>query len=415
MDRKIERSFWTRRRVISVLGILVILCLVSVIVFKAFGFVPAVHSERITISTVQLMDFAEVIPVSGTVEPIRTVNVDAVEGGVVENVFVEDGAHVEVGQPLIRLSNTSLSLDFMNRETQIIEQINNLRSTRISLLQNQRQTEDQLMEVENQLLVVERQYKADTLMAAKKAISDIELFNSRRSYELALKRHSVMQRRVREDAVYRKSQLKRIDGSIELMERNLEAIRLNLENLLVKAPISGQLNSFDVEIGETKVRGQHLARIDRLEAFKISASIDQYYLNKVKRGQLAVFEYGGQVYELVVSKVSPTITGGLFEAEFEFPDGQPVHLTRGQMFQLRISLSAETKAVVIPKGAFYQSSGGEWMFVIDHTRKARKRKVQLGRQNTQFIEVLSGLKDGEEVITSAYDGFSEHEEIRINK
>lgn len=415
MDRQIKQVFWTKTRLFSVLGGLLLLVLVTVVVVKAIGFSPDVSAQRITISTVEYGDFSEVIPVSGTVEPIRTVNVDAVEGGVVEEIFVEDGAEVNEGQPLIRLSNTSLSLDYMNRETQVIEQINNLRSTRISLLQNQRQTEDQLLDVESQLLLVERQYKADTLMARQKAISDIALFNSRQTYQLAYKRHGVMKQRVQEDEKYRKGQLKRIDASIELMERNLQAIRLNLENLWVKAPITGQLNSFDVEIGETKLRGQHIARIDRLEAFKISANVDQYYLNKIKVGQPTVFDYGGQAYELIVSKVSPTITAGLFETEFEFQGDLPPNLTRGQMFQLRISLSAQTKAYLLPKGAFYQSSGGEWVFVLDAQGMAQKRDIQLGRQNTDYMEVISGLEAGERVITSAYDGFKEHEEIRIDK
>lgn len=413
MDRKLERKFWDRKRIISWSGIAFFIVAVTFVVFRAIGFTPQVDGQRITISEVQYRGFSEVIPVSGTVEPIKTVNVDAVEGGVVEEVFVEDGATVVEGQILIRLSNTALSLDFMNRETQIIEQINNLRSTRIALLQNQRQTEDQMLDVENQLLLIEKQFQVDTQLATQKAISDIELFNSTRSHELANKRFRIMKKRVAEDELYRRKQLSRIDASIDLMERNLEAIRKNLENLLVKAPISGQLNSFDLEIGETKSRGQHIARIDQLDAFKVSASIDQYYLNKLRVGQSAQCDYGGKAYQLMVVKVSPTINAGQFEAELEFKDQLPPKLTRGQMFQLRISLSATADAYVIPKGAFYQSTGGEWVFVLDDEHYARKRTIELGRQNTDYIEVLSGLEEGERIITSTYDGFKEHEQIQI--
>lgn len=415
MDRQIKKSFWSKYRIGTWLGVVSVLLVVSAFVLKALGFTHEVSADRLSISAVKLEGFKEVIPVNGTVEPITSIMVNTVEGGRVEEVFVQEGATVVKGDALLRLSNTAVSLDFMNRETQIIEQINNLRSTRIALLQNQRQSEDQLIEIENQLKIVTRQYKTDTLLASKKAISDLELFNSERAHEITNKKFSLAKTRAYEDERYRRTQIARIDGSIELMERNLDAIRKNLENLVIKAPLTGQLNSFDHELGATLQRGQNVGRVDNLESFKVSALVDQYYLNRVRQGLEAEFDYGGHTYSLTLSKVSPTVAGGQFEVEFNFGEERPENLTRGQLFQVRISLSAESEALLVPKGAFFQSSGGKWMYVLDQEGKASQRPVELGRQNTKYIEVLGGLQNGERVITSSYEAFKEHQDIKISQ
>jgi len=415
MDRHIEKSFWSKYRVGTWLGVAAMLLVVSAFVVKALGFTHEVSADRLSINEVKLEGFKEVIPVNGTVEPITSIMVNTVEGGRVEEVFVQEGASVTRGDALLRLSNTALSLDFMNRETQIIEQINNLRSTRIALLQNQRQSEDQLIEIENQLKIVVRQYRTDTLLASKKAISELALFNSERAHEITNRKFELAKTRAYEDERYRRTQIARIDGSIELMERNLDAIRKNLENLVIKAPLTGQLNSFDHELGATLQRGQNVGRVDNLESFKISAQVDQYYLNRVRQGLEAEFDYGGNTYKLALSKVSPTVAGGQFEVEFNFTDQRPENLIRGQLFQIRISLSAESEALLVSKGAFFQSSGGKWMYVLDEEGKASQRPVELGRQNTKYIEVLGGLQKGEKVITSSYEAFKEHQYIKISQ
>lgn len=415
MDRKIEKTFWAKYRLGTWIGVAVLLLVVSGFVLKAMSFVHEVDGSRLSIGKVAQEGFREVIPVSGTVEPKTSVMVNTVEGGRVEEVLVQEGDNVVKGDPLLRLSNTALSLDFMNRETQIIEQINNLRSTRIALMQNQRQSEDQLIDVENQLKIVARKYQSDTMLAGQKAISGLELFNSERAYEITHKKYTLAKERAYEDERYRQTQIARIDGSIDLMERNLDAIRRNLESLVIKAPLAGQLNSFDHELGATLQRGQNVGRVDNLESFKVSAQVDQYYLNRIQQGLEAEFDYGGTTYPLVLSKVSPTVTGGQFEVEFNFLDNKPSNLTRGQLFQIRISLSAESIALLVPKGAFFQSSGGKWMYVIDANDEAVQRQVELGRQNTQYIEVLSGLSAGERVITSSYETFKEHQHIKISQ
>ncbi|MCB0738224.1 MAG: efflux RND transporter periplasmic adaptor subunit, partial [Bacteroidetes bacterium] len=251
------------------------------------------------------------------------------------------------------------------------------------------------------------------LMAKKEMISEIEYFNSKTNYQYLKKKHALTQLRVQEDQLYRQTQLNRIDQSIELMERNLEAIRANLDNLVVKAPMDGQLNSFDHEEGESKVKGSSLGRIDQLGEFKITAMVDQYYLNRIKVGQKATFAYGDKDFELTIAKVSPTVTGSQFEVELHFTEQVPANLTRGQLFQLKISLSAVSESVLIPKGGFYQSTGGTWVFVIDTDGNGHKRNIKLGRQNITHIEVLEGLEPGDQVLISNYESFLEIEQLKL--
>ncbi|MFY0674609.1 MAG: efflux RND transporter periplasmic adaptor subunit [Bacteroidia bacterium] len=413
MDRKIETKFWNKKRISRWGALSALLFLVSFFGFKALNFTHKVERSRLQMATVQFTDFNESIPVSGSAEPIKTVMINALEGGRVEEVYLDEGTMVKAGDKLLKLSNTALSLDFMNRETQIIEQINNLRNTRIALQQNQRQNEDQLITFENQLKLIERQFLADTLLARKNAISDIEYFNSVQRYDLAKKQFVLAKQRVGEDELYRKTQIARIDASIHLMERNLDAIRKHLESLTVKAPIEGQLNSFDHEIGANLQRGQTIGRVDNLSGYKISAQVDQYYLNRIKTGIEAEFDYSGKKFWLIISKVSPTIMSGQFEVEFEFKDEVPSNLRRGQLFQIRILLSATAKALIITKGAFFQSSGGKWVFVTNKNGEAYKKPITTGRQNSRYIEITSGLVEGEEIIISSYEAFKEYDQINI--
>lgn len=415
MDRKIEKKKYPPKRIATLAVVFALTFGLVYMLLSAKETAHKVEAERVTIKSVKYGDFQEIIPASGTVEPLKTIMINATEGGRVDEVFVDDGAMVKEGQPLARLSNSSLMLDFMNRETQIIEQINNLRNTRISLQQNQRNTQDQLLDIESELLRTKRQYEADTILSSNEVISEIDYFNSKTQYEYLLKKYQLTKLRVAEDNKYRLRQMNQIDASIDLMNRNLEAIRKNLESLVVKAPMDGQLNSFDLEIGENRLKGQNIGRVDQIDSFKVTALLDQYYLNRVKIGQRAVFDYGGASYTVSVSKVSPTVVGTQFEIEMAFQDRMPKNLTRGQQFQLRISLSALTQAVLVPKGSFYQSTGGAWIYVLNKDMIGEKRTIKLGRQNTEFIEVLEGLEDGDQVITSSYESFLDTERIRITE
>lgn len=411
MDRKIEKKKWPLKKVVLLAAGVLLFTISIVFAIQSREVSFKVNKNKLTYGLAVYADFQDMVSFQGTVEPIRTIQLDAVEGGLVEEIYVENGSMVQKGQPLMRLSNTSLRLDFMNRETQIVEQINNLRSTRITLDQNKRQVQEQIVDLEYNLKEQERQFKVDSTLYLDSIISTNDFLASKANYIYLKEKKALLAERMNTDEAYRKSQLNRIDASVDMMERNLEAIRENLENLELKAPIDGQLNSFDHEIGQTKNRGENLGRIDQLGAFQISALVDQYYLNRMKVGQSAKATFSGKAFPMQVSKIFPTIINSQFETHLEFVDSLlPPNIRRGQNIQLRLELSATKKAIILPRGAFSQSNNGKYVYVVDGD-KAYKREVKLGSQNPEYIEVLEGLVEGEEIITSSYNSFGDAETI----
>lgn len=375
-----------------------------------------VEGDRLRTSVISKQRFDDVIALQGRVEPLRSFFLDAVEGGTVQEVFAEAGEQVTEGQPLLRLTNTSLMLDFMNRETQIVEQINNLRNTRIQMELNERQLQEQVLDIAFERENMQRQHAIDTTLYSNNVIT-------RQDYENSIARHSyledkqdLLENSYVKNKQFRALQMQRIDQSIEMMERNLQAIRQNLENLTVKAPMSGQLTSLNAEIGESKQRGENLGRIDVLDGYLIIAQVDEHFLGRVSVGQSAFFTSGGQRYDLELSKVYPEVSNNQFEIEFTFIDSIPEGIRRGQGLNLRLALSQSEKAILVERGAFYSSSGGKWVFVMNADgTEAYKRNVKLGRQNPDYIEVLEGLEPGETVITSSYDTYSDYDHIRITR
>lgn len=393
----------------------VVIAVIFLISQASGGKEATVERERLLIETVERGPFQEFVAINGTVQPIQTVFLDAVEGGKVDEVFVEDGMFVEAGQPLARLSNTTMMLDFMNRETQIIEQINNLRNTRITLEQTSQQLKASLLEVEHELDLIERQYKVDTALYSDKVISSLNYQNSEANYAYQQARKTLLEERIATEEDYRKFQMKRIDNSIDLMERNLEMIRQSLENLVIKAPIDGQLTGFNLEVGQQKNRGERLGQVDVVDAFKVRAQVDEHYLNRVEIGQQATFSLEGEMHTLEVTKVFPTVRNNQFEIELEFVNDHPISIRRGQSLQLRLTISAEREALLLGRGSFFQSTGGQWVFVLKESgEKAERQAIRLGSQNPQYYEVLEGLQPGDRVITSSYDYFKDAETLNIN-
>ena len=411
MDKVIQKKKWNIKKVLLIVGgPLLLVFLISLAVSsreKTFK----IKKTKLSYGAVRFADFQDMISFQGTVEPIKTILLDATEGGIVEEIWVEDGAMVEVNQALMRLSNTSLKLDFMNRETQIIEQINNLRSTRITLDQNKRQVQEQIIDLDYNLKEQTRQYRLDSSLYKDSVISRSVYLASASNYDYLQKKKAMLTDRLNTDEAYRKSQLGRIDASVDMMERNLEAIRGNLENLVLRAPISGQLNSFDHEIGQTKAKGENLGRIDRLEGYLVSAQVDQYYLNRMKIGQLAKVSFGGKKHKMQVVKILPTIVNSQFEVQLMFSDSLlPQNIRRGQNVQVRLELSAVKQALLVSRGSFSQSNGGKYVYVVEGG-EAFRRQVKLGNQNPEFIEIIEGLSKGEKIITSSYNAFGDAEKI----
>jgi len=414
MDKRIEKKKWTRTKMMYLAGIVVF------IILAFFGFkvinkkTYKVEASKISTKKVIEDDFQDVILIDGDVEPINLVLVNTLEGGSVEEIYIEDGILVEKGTPLLRLSNPSVTLGYMNQETAIVEQINNLRSLKLSLEKDQRDLAESLMDSENSLADVERSYKVDSILFSKDAIAKNDFINKSESYKYLQTKREFLNKNVKKSAQDNKTQIQQINISISLMQRNLELIHENIEKMLVRAPVSGMLSSFNPVIGESYQGNQTVAKIDVQAGFKIKGQVDEYYLSMVKPGQLARFSFNGELIDLKVKKVLPEVVNRRFEIELVFVNKSPESISIGQSLQVRLELSKSQRSLMLPRGSYFQSSGGQYVYVLNGDGEAHKRYIKLGSQNPSYYQVLEGLEVGEEIITSSYDEFKNYESIKIN-
>ena len=414
MDKRIEKKSWNRTKTLYLAGIIVF------IILAFFGFktmnrkIYKVDESRITVKKVTAGDFQDVILIDGDVEPINLVLVNTLEGGIVEEIFIEDGIFVEKGTPILLLSNPAVTLNYMNQETAIIEQINNLRSLKLSLEKDQRDLNESLIDSENSLADEERSYKVDSVLYTKDVIARNDYVDRQESYKYLKNKRDFMENNVNKSAKDNRIQIQQINTSISLMQRNLEFIHENIEKMLVRAPVSGMLSSFDPVIGESYIQNQTVAKIDVQSGFKIKGQVDEYYLSMVKPGQLARFSFDGNLIDLKVKKVLPEVVNRRFEIELVFVEDAPESVTIGQSLQVRLELSKAQKSLLIPRGSYFQSSGGQFVYVLDGNNEAHKRYIKLGSQNPSYYQVLEGLSEGEELITSSYDAYKNYESIKIN-
>lgn len=417
MDRKIEKKKWPPRKIAytaggAVLGFLVLYMLI----FADRSSRLNVDTERLTISTVARGPFQEFIPVNGSVQPIQTFYLDATEGGRVESKFVEAGTMVKKGDPILKLTNANLQLDVSYREALSFEQINNARNTRIVIEQNTTTVRAQLADVEYQVDRARRAFRRDSLLFSKRMLSELDFKQSRDDHDYWLKRLEIARESFRQDSLLRVNQIGQINASIARLQANLEMIKQNLDALVVRAPISGQLSSLNAEIGQSKSAGERLGQIDVLDSYKVRAGIDEFYISRIKPGQTGEFDFAGGSFRLTIAKVFPEVRDGRFEVDMEFPGAPPAGIRRGQTLQIRLELGDLAEATLIPRGAFYQKTGAQWIYVVDKSGSyAVKRPIKLGRQNPQAFEVLEGLEPGEQVITSSYDNFGDVDKLVLTK
>jgi HlyD family secretion protein len=415
MDRKIERR---SRRPLIIGGIGAAALAVVALVWFASGQQTSytLDGQRIRTATVETGAFEDFIPLRASVEPERSVFLDAIEGGRVEAILVEEGAFVEEGQPLVELSNTSLQLDVIAREAQVSEQLNNLRNTELAIEQNRLSLKSDLIEIDYQITRLER-------LVTRYEELEGNQFVSRNEYEDAVdelaywrNRREVTQESQKQDEIIRLAQMEQLRSSVTQLEKNLGLARANLENLLVRAPRAGQLTSLDAELGESKARGERLGQIDDVDRFKATAFVNEFYLNRVRVGQKAQLETGGRRYELEISKVYPEVQASQFEIDLRFTGEAPPDIRRGQTLQMRLVLGdLSERAVLLANGPFFNDTGGAWVFVLDRKGKvATRREVRFGRRNPNSIEVLGGLIEGDEVIISSYANFIEVERLFID-
>ena len=407
MDRKIKKKKWPPKRIagFAAVGLFVILVL-YVFLFRLSKSTLNVKTERITISTVTRGPFQEFIPIMGSVLPINTFYLNAVEGGRVEEIYLEAGTFVKEGDGILKLANTNLLLDIMWREAELFQQSNNLRNTRLSMEQYRLRLNQDLAEINNQLQQQKRTYERYKELAKDNLISKHEYELAKDQYDYLIKRKELTIESQMNDLEFRQGQIDALEASLKRMQDNLEIVKQKQDNLTIRAPVSGHLTALDSEIGQSKSPGQPLGQIDVLEGFRVRAAIDEHYIARVETGRTGEFDFAGKSYGLIVKKIYPEVKDRRFEVDLEFVGGGPEDITRGQTLHIRLELGDISEAILLPRGGFYQTTGGNWAYVVDESENvATKRKIRLGRQNPQVFEVLEGLGPGDRVITSSYESF----------
>lgn len=416
MDRVIVKSGLPIRKILVVVAALVF------VVFAVWFFVNqqggrslVIDNNRISISPVITGTFEDFIPVRSRVTPRKTVYLDAVEGGQIQRRLVEDGANVTAGELIVVLSNTSLQLDVTRNEAVVTEQLNNMRTIELQLEQNRLQHKTNLVELDYQIKRLGRQVKRLMNLDNAGVVIKSQLEDAADELEYFENRRTVTLESQATDARMQETQLAFLQKSSAQLEQNLGLARLNLDALNVRAPVTGKLSGLDVEVGQSIQRGGRLGQIDDPANFKLIANIDEFYLGRVDIGQSAYFEKDGERYELEVKKIYPQVNNGQFEIDLLFADAEPTSIRRGQTIQTRLTLGDAASAILIPNGAFYQDTGGNWMFVVTSDgSEAIRRIVKLGRRNSRYIEVLDGLEIGEEVVTSPYSSFKEMDRLALS-
>ena len=413
MDRVIEKKKWTPKKIATIAGATLFgLFIIYLLFFRDKSSRLYVEKDKLTIARVEQGRFQEFIPIDGVVQPLVTIYVDAVFGGRVEEIYIRDGAMVSEGEKILRLSNLSMEMQYIQQENHALEVLTNNQHTQLRLDPNKLALERQLADLDYQLDFARKDFNRKKQFYEENVISLEEYENAERDFNYALKRYDIALRTMRHDSLYTATQLKSIKESISRMQENIRMLNRNLDNLVIRAPISGQLSSFNSEVGETKNAGENLGQIDQTDGYKLRARIDERYVSRTHIGQNAEFEYGGKSYRLEISKIYSNITGGAFEVDLHFIDKAPEALRRGQTIQLRLQFSGVSEALIIPRGGFYQETGGNWIYVLDAAgNQAIKRNIRIGRQNIHHYEVVEGLLPGEEVIVSSYDGFGRKDRL----
>jgi len=416
MDRKIETT--SRRPLVigaSVAVVMVLLAMVYVSSDSSTSF--TLDGQRIRTAIVSNGMYEDFIPLRASVEPERTIYLDAIDGGRVEAIFVEEGAFVEEGQPLVDLSNTSLQLDVIAREAEVSEQLNNLRNTQLAIEQNRLKLKGDLIEIDFQIIKLTRLVKRYEELQGNQFISKTEYEDSRDELEYWGNRRLVTRESQEQDEKIRLAQIQQLNNSVGQLEKNLTLARGNLDNLLMRAPRAGRLTSLNAELGESKSRGERLGQIDDVDRFKATAMVNEFYLNRVRTGQQALLEIDGQKFRLEISKIYPEVRASQFEIDLRFVTDTPAGIRRGQTLQLRLILGdTQEQAILLANGPFFNDTGGAWVFVMSPDGKtALRRQVKLGRRNPNMVEVDSGLVPGDEVIISSYANFIEVERLFIDR
>ena len=394
------------------LGAFVIL--VVVLLLTGRRSVLRVDGSTILTGTARQGEFNDYIRVSGQVQPMTTVQLSPTEGGNVKRIVVEEGSHVNEGDVIVVLGNENLDMQILNSEAELAEKENMLRNTMISMEQQKLSVRQEKLSLQIEVRRARRAYEQNKALYEEKLIAKEEYLKASEDYELAKDKLELVTDRERQDSLYRSVQIAQMHESLENMRLNMNMIRRRKENLSVKAPISGELGLLDVELGQSVAAGAKIGQINNLDSYKIEAQIDEHYIDRVAPGLEATFERQSEKYSSVIRKVYPEVRDGKFKADFRFEGQQPENIRTGQTYYLKLQLGQSAEAILIPRGSFYQNTGGKWVYVLNADgTKATKHSVRIGRQNPQYYEVLEGLAPGDKVIISSYDSFGDKDELII--
>lgn len=417
MDRVIVRKKWSTKRILTIAGIAAIVGLIAASYYFTSGKSRLnVDTERITISEIKKGPFRETTPVNGVVLPITTIYLDAVEGGRVEEKYVEDGAIMKKDQPIMKLVNTDLELSLSNQETSVFNVLTQMQISRDNASQNTIGKLNQMADVDNALKEAERVYKLNKHLYEQKVIGSQEFKSSENLFNYQVLRKKLTEQILNQDSTSTKQQLDQMKQSYDRMKNALALMQRKVGDLVVRSPVDGQLTSMDAEIGQSKNKGERLGQIDVLSGFKVRADIDEHYISRIFIGLTGEFTFANKAYQLKIKKVFTQVINGRFQVDMDFIGEVPKGLRRGQTLQILLALSDETEAVLLARGGFFQQTGGNWIFkVSDNGKMAYKVDMQLGRQSTDYYEVLQGLKPGDKVVTSSYENYGTMQELVLKR
>ena len=412
MDRKIEKkkglALAFTKKALPFWGGAILLAFILWLIFRDDAKKLRIDADNVTIGTVTSGEFNDYIRISGQVAPMTTIQISPLEGGVVQQIVAEEGTRVHQGDVILILSNENLDMQILNSEADLAEKENILRNTMIQMEQQKLSVEQEKLQLQMEVRRNKRTYESQKALYDDGLIAREDFLKAEEDYELSNSRLKLVENRAKQDSLYRSVEITQMRESLDNMRQNMMMIRRRKDNLTIKAPIDGELGLLDVVLGQSVSAGSKIGQINNLDSYKIEAQIDEHYIDRVSAGLEATFERQSEHYLAQIRKVYPEVRDGKFKADFKFAEQQPENIRSGQTYYLNLQLGQPVEAILIPRGAFYQKTGGKWIYVLSSDgTKAVKRDIRIGRQNPQYYEVIEGLEPGEKVITSSYDNFGE--------
>ena len=416
MDRVIEKTKTQRllRYWPYMAGGCFLLVLVLWLLFGNHASTLKVNQDELTISNVQHAEFKDYVRTNGHVMPIQVVQISPEEGGIVMEKVAEEGTMVHKGDVIVRLSNSSLDLQILNAEAELAEKQNMLRNTQVAMEQDRLNNQTEKAQLDMDIRRLQRTYEQNKRLYQEKLISKEDFLKSQEDYQLSAKKRSLVTKRLKQDSIYRTVQMDQMEDNLQNMRNNVVMVRQRKDKLEIRSAIDGELGLLEVELGQSIAAGQKIGQLNDLSDYKVQAEIDEHYIDRVRQGLVGTFTRGDKQYQLQVRKVYPEVRSGKFRCDFIFKGERPENIRTGQTYYIDLELGQPEQAIIIPRGTFFQTTGGQWIFVLDKSgQKAYRRQVRIGRQNPQHYEILEGLEPGERVVTSGYEAFKDNEVLVI--